>query len=188
MIDKHAIPTKLLWIDLEMTGLRSEQDVILEIAAEVTDFDFKRLGNYDAILAQPEAALTSMNEWATAQHAASGLTDRVKHEGRPEADVVQEFCAFIRKHFGDTPAILAGNSIHKDREFIKQWWPEVDALLHYRMLDVTSLKIYMQGKHGVEYKKREVHRAFDDIQESMAEWQYYLAWLSSHTDATQSAH
>lgn len=177
MIDKHRKPTKLFWVDLEMTGLDVQRDVILEIAVEVTDFDFKTLASYEAIIHHSDKVLKRANEWAKAQHASSGLTERVRTQGRPEKDVIHELVGFIKAQFGDEPAILAGNSIHNDRNFIKRWWPEVDALLHYRMLDVSSMKIYMQGKYGVEYEKKEVHRAFDDIQASIAEWQYYLELL-----------
>lgn len=182
MIDKHAKPTKLLWVDLEMTGLDVQKDVILEIAIEVTDFDFKTLASYEAIIKHPDEVLEAANEWAKNQHAISGLTERVRTQGRPEQEVIHEVIGFITAQFGQEPAILAGNSIHNDRQFIKHWWPEVDALLHYRMLDVTSLKIYMMGKHGVEFEKREVHRAFDDIQASIAEWQYYMQWLREHPE------
>jgi oligoribonuclease len=180
--DKNRIPTKLLWVDLEMTGLDVEQHVIIEIAAEVTDFDFKTLASYEAVISQPEEKLAAMNEWAMAQHAASGLTERIRTEGKPEPEVISELCEFIQMEFGDEPAVLAGNSIHNDRNFIKKWWPEVDAMLHYRMLDVSSLKVFMQGKYGVQFDKKEVHRAFDDIQASIAEFQYYLEWLRGQSD------
>lgn len=176
---KNIVPTKLLWVDLEMTGLDPKNDVILEIAAEVTDFEFKTLASYEAVIKQPEDRMKSMNEWSMRQHAASGLTERVKTQGREENEVVHELVGFITAQFGKEPAVLAGNSIHNDRIFIRQWWPEVEELLHYRMLDVTSLKILMQGKYGVEFRKREVHRAFDDIQASIAELQYYLKSLKN---------
>lgn len=178
-IDKNAIPTKLLWLDLEMTGLDPKQDVILELSADVTDFDFQSLGRYEALISHPEAKLTSMNVWAQAQHDSSGLTDRVRREGRPEAEVVKELAEFIKQHFAGEPAVLAGNSIHNDRVFIRQWWPEIEALLHYRMLDVSSWKVLMQGKYGVRFEKREVHRAFDDIQASIDEQRYYLDWFKN---------
>jgi oligoribonuclease len=177
MIDKNAVPTKLLWVDLEMTGLDSNKDVILEIAAEVTDFTFKTLASYEAIIKHPEETLTTMNEWAGAQHAASGLTEKIRTIGRPEEEVKHELIGFVKAQFGDEPAILAGNSIHNDRLFIKRWWPEVDGLLHYRMLDVSSFKIVMQGKYGQVFEKNDAHRAFDDIQASIAELQYYLEWF-----------
>jgi len=176
-IDKQAVPTKLLWVDLEMTGLDVSKDVIIEVAAEITDFTFKTLASYEAIIKHPEEILQNMNAWAAAQHGSSGLTERIRREGRPEDDVKHELVGFIKAQFGDEPAVLAGNSIHNDRNFIKYWWPEVDDLLHYRMLDVSSLKIVMQGKYGVSFAKNDAHRAFDDIQASIAELQYYLEWL-----------
>lgn len=178
MIDKRLKPTKLLWVDLEMTGLNPATDAILEVAAIVTDFDCTELGQYEAVIHQSEEVLARGNEWARAQHAASGLTARVRADGKTERTVVRDFSAFIQQHFGDEPAILAGNSIHQDRNFIRAAWPGVDALLHYRMLDVSSLKVFMQGKYGLEFKKEDVHRALEDIQASIAEWQYYLALLA----------
>lgn len=177
---KTIIPTKILWVDLEMTGLDPYKDRIVEVAAEVTDFEFKTLASFESVIRQPEDIISSMNEWAAAQHMASGLTERIRNADKTEEQVKHELVGFIRAQFGDEPAILAGNSIHNDRNFIKYWWPEVDALLHYRMLDVTSLKILMQGKYGVEYTKKDVHRAFDDIQASIAELQYYLEKLKKH--------
>lgn len=177
MIDKHAPATKLLWVDLEMTGLDVTKDVIIEIAAEVTDFNFKTLASYEAVIAQPQEKLDAMDEWCQEQHSKSGLLDRITAEGRTEKEVIHELVGFITAEFGNEPAVLAGNSIHNDRNFIKQWWPEVDQLLHYRMLDVSSFKILMQSKYDEQFKKKEVHRAFDDIQASIAELQHYLEVL-----------
>jgi len=173
------VPTKLLWVDLEMTGLDSSRDVILEVAAEVTDFNFKTLASYEAVISRSEEVLGTMNEWATNQHAASGLSERIRSTGRPEEDVKHELVGFIQAQFGSELAILAGNSIHNDRKFIDAWWPEVSKLLHYRMLDVSSFKVLMQGKYAVIFEKKDVHRAFDDIQASIAELQFYLEKLPS---------
>lgn len=177
MIDKNSPATKLLWVDLEMTGLDTQNDVILEVAAEVTDFDFNLLGSYAAVISQPEEKLLSMNEWCTNQHAASGLLDRIREAGRPEQEVVSELADFIAHHFGEEPAILAGNSIHNDRQFIKVWWPQIDQQLHYRMLDVSSFKILMQSMHNIHFEKDDAHRAYDDIRASIAELQFYLEAL-----------
>lgn len=174
---KKIIPTKLLWIDLEMTGLDSKKDVILEVAVEVTDFDFKTLASYEAIIKHPESVLENMNEWSLKQHAESGLTAKIRTIGRDESEVIHELVGFIKAQFGSEPAIIAGNSIHNDRLFITKWWPSVDALLHYRMLDVSSFKILMEAKHSIYYTKKDVHRAFDDIQASIAELQYYMEKL-----------
>jgi len=183
MIDKHAIPTRLLWVDLEMTGLDYEKDVILEVAAEVTDFDFKTLASYEAIVAQPQKTVVDRMQkniwWKDYPANRDEFVEKVA-TGKPSEQVEQELIALVQEHFGDQPAILAGNSIHNDRNFVKYWWPALDLKLHYRMLDVTSLKIFMQGKYGLEFEKKEVHRAFDDIQASIAELQYYLEWLKTH--------
>lgn len=176
-IDKNAPTTKLLWVDLEMTGLDAQNDVIIEVAAEVTDWTFQTLASYETIIYQPDDVLERSNPWAKTQHAKSGLTERVRSEGRPEKEVVHELVGFITAQFGNEPAVLAGNSIHNDRLFIKHWWPEVESRLHYRMLDVSSWKLVMQGKYGVTFDKNDAHRAFDDIQASIAELQYYLEWF-----------
>lgn len=179
-IDKNRVPTKLLWVDLEMTGLDVDEHVIVEIAALITDWQFNELARYEAIITHPEDVLARSNPWAFNQHTNSGLMERVRTEGRPESEVVSEVAALIREQFGDEPAILAGNSIHSDRGFIKKWWPEVDQLLHYRMLDVSSWKLVLEGKYGLKFEKGEGHRALGDIQASIAELQYYLEWFKDH--------
>jgi len=179
-IDKKAATTKLLWVDLEMTGLDTEEHVIIEVAAEVTDWTFRTLASYEAVIKHPDEVLARANPWARDQHEKSGLTARVRTEGRPEQEVIHELIGFIQAQFGNEPAVLAGNSIHNDRLFIKKWWPEVDQLLHYRMLDVSSWKLVMQGKYGVSFDKNDTHRAFDDIQASIAELQYYIEWFKDH--------
>lgn len=180
MIDKHAIPTKLLWVDLEMTGLDAQKDVILEVAAEITDLNFKTLASYEACVRQDRAVVIDRMQkniwWKDFPANRDSFINKLT-EGKDPHDVEQELIALIDEHFGSEPAILAGNSIHNDRNFIKQWWPALDLKLHYRMLDVSSLKILMQGKYGVGFEKKEVHRAFDDIQASIAELQHYLGWF-----------
>lgn len=173
-IDKDAQPTKFLWMDLEMTGLDPDVHRIVEVGIEVTDLDFKTLASYEAVVYQPEDILENMHEWSKDQHGKSGLTERIRRDGRPEKDVIHEVVGFIKAQFGDEPAILAGNSIHNDRFFIRKQWQEVEDLLHYRMLDVSSFKVLMESKYGIEFEKDKAHRAFDDIQASIAELQHYL--------------
>lgn len=180
MIDKHQVPTKLLWVDLEMTGLDSQKDVILEIAAEVTDFTLKTIESYEARIRQDRDTVVKRMQaniwWRDYPDNRDDFVDKLS-QGVPLAQAEQDMIALLKKHFGDEPAVLAGNSIHNDRNFIKRWMPALDLQLHYRMLDVSAWKIVMQGKYGVGFEKREVHRAFDDIQASIAELQYYLEWL-----------
>lgn len=178
-----VIPTKLLWVDLEMTGLDPKNDVILEIAAEITDFDFKTLESYEACIKQKREVVTERMQKNTFWQDYPANRDsflKSIEEGKPLSEVEAEIITLVEKHFGDEPAVLAGNSIHNDRGFIAQWMPALDLKLHYRMLDVSAWKVFMQGKHGVMYEKKEVHRAFDDIQASIAELQYYLDWFKNH--------
>ncbi|MGF7229141.1 MAG: oligoribonuclease [Candidatus Saccharibacteria bacterium] len=179
---KHTTPTKLLWVDLEMTGLDPAADVILEIAAEITDFDFTPLASYEARVKHSRsdvAELMKANQWWDAYPANRDdfLTKMEGEQAKPLAQVEQELMALVRAQFGDEMAVLAGNSIHADRGFIEAHWPELTKMLHYRMLDVTSWKVVMQSKFGLEYTKKETHRAFDDIHESIEELQFYLRKL-----------
>jgi oligoribonuclease len=116
--------------------------------------------------------------WETVPENRDEFMERL-HEGKSLLSVEQELIVLLQEQFGDEPVILAGNSIHQDRKFIAHWWPTLNQKMHYRMLDVTSLKVYMQGKYGLEFEKKSVHRALDDIEESMAEWQYYMEQLRS---------
>lgn len=179
-IDKDRIPTKLLWVDLEMTGLDPSQDLLLEIAAEITDFEFKTIASYETRIRQDrDKVLERMQKnvwWRDYPENRDQFINRLG-EGKEPIQVEQEMVSLIQKHFGDEPAILAGNSIHNDRNFIKFWMPQLDLKLHYRMLDVSSFKVLMQGMHGEVFEKQDVHRAFDDIQASIAELQHYLEWF-----------
>lgn len=177
--EQKFIASKLLWLDLEMTGLDMINDRILEIAAIVTDLDMKPLAQYEAIIFQDKEILDNMSEWPRQHHGENGLTERVTKEGRPEDQVIQEFADFIKQNFGSEPAVLAGNSIHNDRAFIRLQWPLVEALLFHRMVDVSSFKILMQAKFNIFYPKDKSHRALDDIKLSMSELQYYLNNFSS---------
>jgi oligoribonuclease len=177
-MSEEFMPTKLLWMDLEMTGLDTAQHVIVEVAAEITDFNFKTLASYEAVIAHPGNVLDKVDDWSREQHALSGLTERINTEGRDEKEVIHELVGFISAQFAGEPATLAGNSIHNDRRFIRTYWPEVEQLLHYRMFDVSSFKILMQAKYGVVFEKNKAHRAFDDIQASIAELQHYLEFFN----------
>ncbi len=166
-----------------MTGLDPARDLILEVAAEVTDFNFKTLTSYHAGVLQTRgtvlARMQQLDWWREFPENRDALL-RTSETGKASAVVEQDLATIVEQYFGGEPAVLAGNSIHKDREFIKQWWPALDLKLHYRMLDVSSLKVFMQGKYGIEFEKKDVHRAFDDIQASIAEWQYYMEWLKGN--------
>lgn len=173
-------PTKLLWIDLEMTGLDANKDVILEVAAEVTGFDFKTIESYEARVKQPKELvlrrIQANSWWQDFPDNRDSFVNNLS-EGKSPKQVEEELIGLVDKHFKGEAAILAGNSIHNDRKFIEKWWPALDLKLHYRMLDVSSFKLLMQGKYGVAFEKSDVHRAFDDIQASIAELDYYIDWF-----------
>ncbi len=174
------ITHKLFWIDLEMTGLDVKKEVILEVAAVITDMDFNVLGDYHAVLKQPQKYLDAMDDWNTKHHNNSGLVAKVPHGIEP-AKVEADLIALADKHFGqskmaDRP-ILAGNSIGQDRLFIDAQMPNFSDKLHYRMLDVSSWKIIFNNKFGLKHDKQSKHRALDDIHESIAELKFYLSHL-----------
>jgi oligoribonuclease len=177
-------PSKLLWVDLEMTGLDPKKDVILEIAALVTDFDFKILDTYEARIkhdSQKVEKLLSENVWYQEQ-VPENRDEFLKSSGEAKslAKVEEELIKFVSKNFPDEPATLAGNSVHFDRTFIKVYWPKFDKLLHYRILDVSSWKIIMNIKYNVDFMKKNTHRALDDIRESINELKFYLDWIDNN--------
>jgi len=176
---KRITPTKLLWIDLEMTGLDPQNDRIVELAAIVTDWNFMELDVFETGVHQEEETIRSLfaaNPWSVSRPQETAEEIQVSLSGRPEPEVEAMLLRMIDKHFEvGEPVLLAGNSIHCDRGFIKQWMPNLEKRLHYRMLDVSAWKVVMQGKYGVEYQKAEAHRALGDIRESIAELQSYLA-------------
>lgn len=195
MTDKNR-PTKLLWVDLEMTGLDPLKDRILEVAIIVTDFDFNEAETYESVIFQEETLVEQrmkQSPWYENSYGKrkkvgtvydmakeSGLLNKIAN-GKPEETVVEEIVDLIKRNFKGT-AILAGNSIHQDRRFIRQWWPSVDELLHYRMLDVTSFKIFMHGKYGNEFKKNNMHKALEDIRGSIQELSYYIDKLPKYLE------
>ena len=166
---------KLLWIDMEMTGLDITKEVPIEIAAIVTDIAFKELDTYHAVIKQPAEYLQRMDDWNRKHHGASGLTALIA-TGKEPVEVEDEMIKLIAKHFNE-PAVIAGNSIGQDRLFITKYMPRLNAKLHYRMLDVTSWKIMMNARFNVRAEKKNAHRAVDDIRESISEMTHYLKYV-----------
>lgn len=183
MDNKDPIPTKLLWIDLEYTDFDYPSCLMLEASVEVTDFDFKTLANYEVrIKNDPKNLVKRMALNTFWQDYPANREDFVRNndQGKSVKEAEDELLKLIDEQFGSEPVILAGNSIGSDRSVIKIHWPRVDLRLHYRMLDVSSFKVLMQAKYGVVFEKKNLHRAFDDIQASIAELDYYLDWFKKH--------
>lgn len=167
---------KFLWLDMEMTGLDVEKEVPIEVAAIVTDHAFQSLGEFHAIIRQPQRFLDSMDAWNQRQHLETGLVDLIPG-GKEPAIADRELAGFIRHHFGSERAILSGNSIGQDRLFIRKHLPLTEATLHYRMVDVTSFKVVFNELYDQKFQKKDTHRALDDIHESIAELRFYLGFV-----------
>ena len=174
---QNSKSSRLLWVDLEMTGLDDVKDKILEVAAVVTDMDFNTLDTLHHVVYQPQDVLENMNDWCKDHHGKSGLTAEVP-KGKPLAQVEQELIALGKKHFAPKDRIvLAGNSIGNDRRFIDRYTPEFAKLLHYRMIDVSSFKEIYREKYGLGFSKANAHRAVGDIHESIRELKFYLSYV-----------
>jgi oligoribonuclease len=177
------VDERLVWIDCEMTGLDPARDRLLEIAVLVTDSDLTVLGEgIDLVLAAPEESLAGMADVVREMHAHSGLTDAVRASQVSLEQAQTQVLDFVRSHVptaGRAP--LCGNSIATDRSFLAHWMPELDAHLHYRMVDVSSLKELARRWYPRIYasapEKGGGHRALADIHESIRELAYYRSTM-----------
>ena len=167
----------LIWIDLEMTGLDTLNDRIIEIATLVTDQDLNILAK-GPILAihQPDAILKGMDEWNTQQHGKSGLTERVANSTLSASDAEQQTIDFLSQWVNTGKSPMCGNSICQDRRFMAREMPQLEDYFHYRNLDVSSIK-ELARRWRPEllkgFKKKASHLAMDDILDSIAELKYY---------------
>jgi oligoribonuclease len=165
-----------------MTGISPIEDYILEVAAIVTDWDFKEIASYEGVVKNNEADIQERMKvnsefWDANPDSKSGLLGQNQH-GKSLGTIENELLRFIDEHFkAGVPVLLAGNSIHMDRRFIIDKWPKLDKRLHYRMLDVSAWKVVFEGKYKTKFAKPDSHRALGDIRGSVAELQYYLSQL-----------
>ena len=170
-------PTNLIWIDLEMTGLDTISDHIIEIATVVTDSQLNELAEGPVIaIRQSRESMDAMDEWNTRQHGESGLTARVLASDTSMQEAEFETLRLLKKHVAEGASPMCGNSICQDRRFLARQMPTLEAFFHYRNLDVSTLKILAQNwapdvANG--FKKESTHRALADIRDSIAELSYY---------------
>ncbi|MDN3526211.1 oligoribonuclease [Halomonas sabkhae] len=168
---------RLIWIDLEMTGLDPERERIIEVATLVTDADLEVVAEGPVVAVhQPDSLLDGMDDWNQKTHAGSGLIDRVRASDVDTAEAERRTLAFLREHVAAGASPMCGNSVHQDRRFLEREMPELLAFFHYRNLDVSTLKeLAKRWNPGalVGFSKRNVHLAMDDIKESIAELAHY---------------
>ncbi|MFT6463553.1 oligoribonuclease [Halopseudomonas sp.] len=170
-------PENLIWIDLEMTGLDPDNDVIIEIATVVTDSQLNVLAEGPVMaVKQADALLQGMDEWNTRQHGQSGLTQRVRDSQTNADEAQRQTLEFLEQWVPAGKSPMCGNSICQDRRFLYRGMPELEVYFHYRNLDVSTLKELVSRwapelKSG--FKKRGSHLALDDIYDSIAELKYY---------------
>ena len=167
----------LVWIDCEMTGLDPAHDVLLEIATIVTNYELEIVAHGPVLaIKQSEAKLKLMNAWNRRTHGKSGLTERVRTEGVPLAEAEQLTLNFVKKYCYAHTAPLCGNSIGQDKRFLLKYMPKLAGFLHYKVVDVSSIKVLVSEWYGGQYeapKKKDLHQALADIEESIAELAYY---------------
>lgn len=172
---------RLIWIDLEMTGLDTVNDSIIEIATIVTDAYLEVIAEGPVIaIHQPEAVLDGMDEWNTRQHNSSGLVERVRQSSVDAAAAESETLSFLRELVVPGESPMCGNSICQDRRFMAREMPELEAFFHYRNLDVSTLKILAglwAPRVAAGYQKESSHLALDDIRDSIDELRYYRSSL-----------
>jgi len=169
--------SNLIWVDLEMTGLNPDRDVVIEIATIVTDAELNTLAEGPVIpLHQGEDRLAAMDDWNRTHHTRSGLVERVRASKYDEARTEDETIAFLQQWVPPGVSPMCGNSICQDRRFMVRHLPRLEAYFHYRNLDVSTLKILMQlWRPALEsgFVKTGTHQALDDIRESISEMRYY---------------
>lgn len=170
-------PNNLIWIDLEMSGLDTSRDVIIEIATVVTDSELNTLAEGPMLaIHQSDDTLKGMDEWNTRQHGNSGLTERVKNSTVNEAEAERQTIEFLRQYVPAKASPMCGNSICQDRRFLARCMPELEAYFHYRNLDVSSLKELAKRWAPTVFKgfsKQSSHLALDDVRDSIDELKFY---------------
>ncbi|MYL25442.1 MULTISPECIES: oligoribonuclease [Halomonadaceae] len=181
MAQQNERAQRLIWIDLEMTGLDPDSDRIIEVATIVTDADLNALAEGPVLAVhQSDAVLEGMDEWNTTTHGNSGLTRRVRESSLTERDAELETIAFLKEWVDARTSPICGNSICQDRRFLARYMPELEAFFHYRNLDVSTVKELARRwkPEALEgFKKKGAHQALDDIRESIAELQHYRKTL-----------
>ncbi|KAJ8723496.1 hypothetical protein PYW08_003408 [Mythimna loreyi] len=169
---------RIVWVDLEMTGLNIEKDHILEIACVVTDADLNIIAQGpNIVINQPDSVLNEMTDWCVAQHGESGLTEACRKSKVSLKEAEKQVLDFVKSHAPEKKCPLGGNSVYMDRLFISKYMPLLNNYLHYRVIDVSTIKELAKRWYQKEFslmpQKKYSHRTLDDILESIEELKYF---------------
>lgn len=165
---------KFFFLDMEMTGLDVHSNRIIEVAAIVTGLKLNTLERYQAVIRQPQSFIDQMDDWNTNTHTASGLVKDIPR-GRLQLEVELDLVNMLKKHFPGQKVMLAGNSISQDKLFIEHYMKKLYDCLHFRIIDISSMKAIFQSVYKVRFQKANAHRAMDDVEESIRELRFYMS-------------
>lgn len=187
---EESMTKRMVWVDLELTGLDVEKDKIIEMACIITDSELNILAEGPHLIVnQPNELLDGMSEWCVEHHGKSGLTQAVKDSKISQQQAEYEFLSFVRQHIPPGHCPLAGSSVHADKKFLDKYMPQFMEHLHYRIIDVSTIKELCRRWYPDEFenapKKKFSHRALDDIRESIKELQYYRMHVFKESKAEE---
>jgi oligoribonuclease len=174
-----ADDARFVWLDLEMTGLDDKSCVIIQMAMIITDGSLKELAMLEHTIWQPDSALETMTPFVRKMHTDNGVLNAVRASQVSQSEAEQQACELVLKHAPYRKGILAGNSIWQDRRFLLRHMPHFEQCLHYRQIDVSTIKVLSKqwyGSRGDPPAKASTHTALDDIRASIAE----LKWYQEH--------
>ncbi|HEY5039860.1 MAG TPA: oligoribonuclease [bacterium] len=171
------LQSNLVWMDMEMSGLDPKTCVVLEIATLVTDKNLNLIAQGPVlVIQQPVSILESMDEWNKEHHSKSGLIEAVKNSAISLHNAEEQTLDFLSKLCAPKTSPLCGNTIYQDRRFLLEYMPKLEGFLHYRLIDVSTIKELVKRWYGPEFQapsKKQSHKALDDIMETIAELKFY---------------
>ena len=170
---------KFFFLDMEMTGLDVASNRIIEVAVIITDLKFVELERYQAVIRQPTEYVLGMDDWNVKTHTESGLINEISR-GKPQIEVEMELIDLVKKHFPKHRVMLTGNSISQDKLFIETYMKKFADCLHYRIIDISSMKAIFQHVCGIRFQKGNTHRAMDDVEKSIEELKLYVSLLDEN--------
>jgi len=178
VMGKNDVIGNLVWLDLEMTGLIIATDVILEIATVITDGNLNVIAEGPSlVIHQPEEKLIAMGKWCQDHHGKTGLIQAVSDSTITLQQAEEQTLAFIKQHCPPGTGVLSGNTVWQDRVFLDKYMPSISNYLHYRIIDVSSIKElakrWYPDNKNIEFKKSDRHRALSDVYESIEELKHY---------------